>query len=880
MPNPYKGLLTSWRHPSEKGESSRRSSTEQASQPDLNNDADTTGTPSSISSPQTIPNPNQSLLSLPSLGNFDPSDDDIYTSMSPNTVAPFPPSTDGSGTAAGSSTGPFSTSIQRQVPTQISHWENVSSSSASIASSKPSTISTVQSSMFSRNAPTFGTVSSYGSSAASGFGRKGGLEFSAAIAEEGSLSTSSEGRNVMRVVDPDEMNSLVDDVNSLRTRGSNFGPHSSSPHQPRTAVIPTRSLLPDVSTSNVSTSALSDHSYWPERGSSVSSSWSSAGAAGGSGGSGGGSFGRPNVRRPLTAQDELKDLADSLTQLMEQTMSRTIDVSRAAVSVNQLLRQTLTSPLLENIPENEITLHSTPSLTRIIKVSFNFTDNLLLSPVFQPIKMFILRALHSLGVHLKLVPPVIGTVPHPKNFAIGSIPELPGQNTVEALINAVAANDSNGISEQDGAFIAPILRGFSPDFSVLSLSFGFPQREQHHVDNTAALYDISRDIHFYSQKSSIRVCSDVATASTSTQVPGSFNTTPHQSAHFIPPYRVPVNSKSPPISISLATETATNLSGTLGGYVYPKIDPSDPNLAEYAKSTFAITCAHVCLSESRGSPHPFVSVPSPVLVNIYKSALVRERNKYPANSQEHQEYEVAINQLTSKTTEKPHEPFGQVVWGERTVVNGSISDIAIIKCSPKMKCRNFLGDDISFAQYDPGLMFGNLHIKRIIRKLHPGMNVFKYGSTSKYTTGKLNGTRMVYWADGKLQSSEFVVCSESPVFASGGDSGAWVLQKSEDMQDDDDTYSGSDHDSTLTSRSTGGPCLGVLGMLHSYDGERKEFGLFTPIESILNRLHEVTHIKWGVVGVPDSESEDLLIGGSESSDSGDDVSDTDPVSVV
>ncbi|GME82277.1 unnamed protein product [Ambrosiozyma monospora] len=53
--------------------------------------------------------------------------------------------------------------------------------------------------------------------------------------------------------------------------------------------------------------------------------------------------------------------------------------------------------------------------------------------------------------------------------------------------------------------------------------------------------------------------------------------------------------------------------------------------------------------------------------------------------------------------------------------------------------------------------------------------------------------------------------------------------------------------------------LAVVGMLHSYDGEFKQFGLFTPIDNVLDRLEEVTGISWGVVGCAtedDDESND------------------------
>jgi hypothetical protein len=789
MPNPYKNLFTGW-HGSKRGESSRQSS-------------DQAPAPESMD-----PSPKNSLEEATSSS----------PPVIPETTAPPPvmPREEFNG-------------LRRAV------WEQpVASSSASMSSGKPSTISTYQSSLFSRNAPSFGTVSSFGSAAGSGSGWKGAAAIGEnAILEEPELATSiqsgsSESGRLMKVVAPQEMSALVDDPTLLPR-----------PQIPPAHRVPTfsRNMLPDIP---MSPPATTEHPAWPERSSFSSTSSSSAP--------------RPQ-RRILSLKEELTNLAEDLFSVLEQTVSRTLDITRAANAVNQLLRQTLSSPALESSKDEEnVTLQSEPSLGAIMKVVLHFVDNLLKSSAAQPVRMYILRALYNLGVKLRLIRTTLGAVPHPRNFAIGSIPVLSGQEELESMLNTVAGSDYAGIAEQEGAFIAPVLRGLAPEFSVLTLVLGFPRPESEHYEHTAGLYDISRDIHIYCQKNSIRACA---------------------SSKFVAPYRVPNDPKTPPMSVSLANQDATNLSGTLGGYIYPKIDSSDPNLAEYARSTFAITCAHVCLSENVGSNYPHVTIPSPVLINFYKTALVAERNKYPLHSQEHQEYQKAVTQLevaypssVSSPRNKPKDPFGQVVWGERTVVNGSISDIAIIKCRPGMTCRNFLGDDVSFSEYDPALMFGNLHVKRIVRKMSPGMNVFKYGSTSKYTTGKINGPRLVYWADGKLQSSEFVVCSESPVFASGGDSGAWILQKSEDIQEEDSKTIVDDALSVSTSRSTAGPCLGVVGMLHSYDGERKEFGLFTPIDTILERLHRVTNIKWGVVGVPDDEDEDPLAGGSDSSDSG------------
>ncbi|GEQ70423.1 hypothetical protein JCM33374_g4100 [Metschnikowia sp. JCM 33374] len=103
--------------------------------------------------------------------------------------------------------------------------------------------------------------------------------------------------------------------------------------------------------------------------------------------------------------------------------------------------------------------------------------------------------------------------------------------------------------------------------------------------------------------------------------------------------------------------------------------------------------------------------------------------------------------------------------------------------------QNYLGDDVAFNEFDPSLMFDNLYVRKMIdlrrytkeRKLGSvrevgsmvststrngdgtynmnGLPVFKYGSTTKFTKGNLNGIKLVYWMDGAIHSSEFVVNS-------------------------------------------------------------------------------------------------------------------------
>lgn len=774
------------------------------------------------------------------------------------------------------------TSIERW-PTEPASFDQPGPSNQSIRSGRPSTISTYQSSVFSRNANTVSTFSSKGSSR-----NHYGLssipdEDSVAGAGAPSTSSSSSDHGRLKVRELQEVSGLenVAPIRIQRPSGTpqrNFqtsviGPGHVTMPDMQNMSNPLADIGPSSSPVRASISpSTSMYRYAPSSSIYGGNSQSSASISSATGAQSPSFYNASTTSQNNNAQSsnnstssnlstvnigiELKRVAEELKVVLDQYQTKVIDLVRAATTATQILRTAVNSQALDSVEPDSISLYNEPCISQIIKASLHFTDTLLRSVQHQRLKMYLLRSLYQLGMKLQLVPQTMGTVPYPSNFAVGSIPELTSQAVLDSLMERIIAfSDYSNISEQEGAFIAPVLRGLSPEFSVLTLSFGFPTPETDHYDMISGLYNSTPDIHVYCQKNYIRACH------------GSFKA----------PYRVPSNPQSPPISMSLATSNASKISGTLGGYLYPKVDSNDSSLAEYSKSTFAITCAHVCLSESSGSGnnYPSMSVPSPVLINYYRKALENEKAKFPLNSVERKEFQKAIISVENSSKKvQSDEPFGQVVWGERTIVDGSISDLAILKCNKHLKCRNYLGDDVSFSEYDPALVFGNLYVKKVVRKTIPGMNVFKYGSTSKYTSGKVNGPRLVYWADGKMQSSEFAVASGSPLFASGGDSGAWVLQKIEDEILDDD-YSNSntvealsDHGSSITSRGSGG--LGVVGMIHSYDGERKEFGLFTPISSILDRLEAVTHIKWGIVGVPDNNNESPAGGSDSSSEENDD----------
>lgn len=580
----------------------------------------------------------------------------------------------------------------------------------------------------------------------------------------------------------------------------------------------------------------------------------------------------------LIISNELKRLSETLIAHFQHAINNISDIAMLSSFINMLIVKTIQSTSLQSVEPGMISLNSEPSLQVIIRVVLHFTDNILNIPAHQGMRHVLLGTLYELGAKLRILPENNTSDPSPShlatNFAVGSIPKLACQEQVQQVLDLILSYPSENTLDQEGSFIAPVLRGFRPEFSVLSLIFGFPNPNSDHLKQVSVLYEFKPDVHILCQKNYIRACS-------STEACGQFKV----------PFRIPTDPNVPPISMSLSKSSKATASGTLGGYIFPKVNSADSRFAQFAKSTFAITCAHVCIDNNHKSGTS-VNVPSLVLANLYRNALAKHRNKFSPGTTEYSTYNAAIEDINHKVHIQSAREFGHVVWGERTVINKSLSDVAIIKCRDDLTCRNFLGDDISFSEYDPGLMFGNLHVRKILDNPTPGLRVFKYGSTTKYTSGRLNGPRMVYWADGRLQSSEFVVASDGPGFARGGDSGAWILHKTKDDDDDELNISGNEEDSNLTEKlsdfsstnptstasvgitnTTGtlptdpstGPSLGVVGMLHSYDGERKEFGLYTPMTTILNRLEEVTHVKWGIVGVTDKD-EDVPVGGSDSSE--------------
>ncbi|AET39951.1 Ssy5p Ecym_5178 [Eremothecium cymbalariae DBVPG len=520
---------------------------------------------------------------------------------------------------------------------------------------------------------------------------------------------------------------------------------------------------------------------------------------------------------------ELRVLQNKLDTLVDDIHQNVKNISKAVIQAIEYFKEFL--PDVRNLLYR-VSMERCLHLRNITKVVLHFQDNLLQSDVYNNSRSILLRRymefLGKLNVNIYSEPleaTAQHTLPTMKVFAIGEDCHLPNKNKISSIIDEIAHVNDGSTSDQEGAYIAPLLRGLSKSSAILTIMFGFPNPQQEHYDLLKVLYSLFSDVHFYCVKDYITPCASEVASVLRHSKPMQAVTT-QSSSQFIPPYKLPTDVMVPPISMSLSAEDSLKITGTLGGYLYPQIAQNDSAMSKFAGSTFAITCAHVVLTESQDHPH--VCAPSKVLQTTYKKALLEESKQYPEGSIERSSFMEEIRHIEENLKWQQNNKFGQVVWGERTIINQKLSDFAIIKVNSNFCCQNHLGEDLTGLP-DPALRFQNLYVKKTIVDLKPGLNVFKIGASSNYTRGNINGSKIVYWADGKIQSSEFVISSPRPLFATGGDSGSWILTKLD-----------------------GELGLGVVGMLHSYDGEQKQFGLFTSIVDIIERLHDVTGVLWDI----------------------------------
>lgn len=599
--------------------------------------------------------------------------------------------------------------------------------------------------------------------------------------------------------------------------------------------------------------------------------------------------------------EKLRRLALDLAFVAGQYQTEVANLSTTVVSIIECLKEFAKSIKPEGLWS--FTSFNNGHVRRILRTYLHFYDNLLKDDAYVRLRLLLCKSFNDFVAFLNRPSlPLPQEMQKPQNYAVGSHKEhvLPNTGHLQRVMDRVAGSSAS-ILNQNGSFLAPVARGVSPELSVLCLYFGTPQPSEAHWNLVPAIHELYDDIHVVIAQNHI----EPASGKKQNPMPG-----------FKMPFRNIPDWTSPPMSVSVSTETATRVSGTMGGFVYPKIDTRlDPHLKSYANSKFAISCGHVCLDRREGNvDYPYISSPLSVLINLYKKALASQYDKFAESEdatmlESKVAYSSVLDELDKmfpvrevKSADKrqktelrnlPKHRFGQIIWGERTLIQAKntrdgrlltekkLSDLAIIKVNKLFKCdQNYLGDDIALNEYDPLLIFENLYVRKVVRlgrlarDLHDsvtevdsfvstqsrdsdgnatygGLPVFKYGSTTKFTKGFLNGIKLVYWLDGAMHSSEFVVnsCENTTAFAAGGDSGLWILCKLENVAGIHENKG-----------------LAVVGMLHSYDGEFRQFGLFSPMTEILDRLEEVTKIKWGVVGVQEkdaySESESDL----ESSD--------------
>lgn len=634
--------------------------------------------------------------------------------------------------------------------------------------------------------------------------------------------------------------------------------------------------------------------------------------------------------------DKLHQIYQDISLILNQFNHSSINLTTAAINTIEVLKTFINYANTSNLTKDwDFSTYNNADLRKIMKIYLNYYDNLLSDEVYIKLRLLLVKNFNDFSSKLNDNYQAISlnsqSMIKPQNFAIGTNggESLPNEDTLTSIIHKISTTTIS-VNEQNGSFIAPIVRGISSELNILCLYFGYPNPSDYHYKLTKSFHELFDDVHILVMKNQIDLASTAMSSNSNysphktrlkhAQQPSPSTSTPVQ--NFKLPFRNPTNINEPPMSLSLSIETSARTSGTMGGFIYPKIDlKKQPNLVSYANSKFAISCGHVCLDKRDDNvEYPHVSAPLSVLVNLYKQALNTQYQKFAnqdidrgINSdmpmmEAKTAYGSALKQLDenfpmkkikifdSRTKQEkweirnfPKFRFGQIIWGERTLIQAKkskdgedlqekrLSDLAIIKVNKNLKCdSNYLGNDITFNEFDPSLMFDNLYVRKIIKlnrkakelKLESlndvdssvssfnsdsnnGIPVFKYGSTTKFTSGHLNGIRLVYWLDGAIHSSEFVVNSieKNSAFAAGGDSGSWILSKLEDVNSVSDSKG-----------------LGVLGMLHSYDGEFKQFGLFTPMCEILDRLEEVTNIKWGVVGVNEKHDDESILS-HDSSDS-------------
>ena len=208
-------------------------------------------------------------------------------------------------------------------------------------------------------------------------------------------------------------------------------------------------------------------------------------------------------RRAITLDNvhkSLTELEDNLVDIMDDIHQDVISISRAVIEAIEYFKEFL--PTIKDRIPYRISVEKSSSLRKINKIVLHFLDNLLVSDAFSNSRSILLRRFYFFLKKLNLIADddVIlesGVLPCLSIFCIDGHCDLPSMDKLDLILNELAKMDSSIISDQEGAFIAPILRGITPKSSILTIMFGLPNLQHEHYEMIKVLYSLFPDVHLY-----------------------------------------------------------------------------------------------------------------------------------------------------------------------------------------------------------------------------------------------------------------------------------------------------------------------------------------------------------------------------------------------
>ena len=164
----------------------------------------------------------------------------------------------------------------------------------------------------------------------------------------------------------------------------------------------------------------------------------------------------------------LSELEENLVDIMDDISQDVVSISKAVIEAIEYFKEFL--PTTRDRIPYRISLEKSSSLRKINKIVLHFLDNLLVSDAFSNSRSILLRRFYFFLKKLNLITDddlisESGVLPCLSVFCIGSHCNLPSMDKLGMILDELTKMDSSIISDQEGAFIAPILRGITPKSS-------------------------------------------------------------------------------------------------------------------------------------------------------------------------------------------------------------------------------------------------------------------------------------------------------------------------------------------------------------------------------------------------------------------------------